>query len=143
MIRAARAGDQAYVAATWVRSVASTAEAKRAGRSRTIRAVGDAVDVLLDRADTRILIAADDRDTDKIEAWIAFVAIPRDVLLVHYLYTQAQHRGRGLARALVAAASEGLNRERSICYTYRGPSAASLLARFAATYVAPSMFVIK
>lgn len=145
-IRPASGGsDRCYIVQTWRASLRSMAEHRDKSQGEFRRTVDDVIDALLDRHDTRALVAAPSAaDRITIAGWFVFSMLP-GVLVAHYLYTRKAARsprgggpstGGGCATRLAAAAGVGKLR---LCYTWRGPAASWLLARFPdAGYLEPS-----
>ena len=140
LIRDPRATDQAYIAATWARSLLSTHASQRHGSARTPRQIGPQIDAVLDRGDTRALVAAIDRDSDYIVGYVVYVDGPA-VRVVHYLYTRDHDRegralrGQGVAGALLARI--GVDRRRAVVCTSDGPSSESMRGRYKASVHVP------
>lgn len=122
VLRTARPGDQGYVASTWVHSASGTG-GRPIGRQRAAREFANDVDRLLNRSDTRIVIAADAAQLDIIAGWLAHVH-RAPVPCVHYVYVRKNFRRQGVATRLLEHA--GLARDRAATWTCAGPDLASL-----------------
>lgn len=146
-IRPAEPGDQGYVTSTWARSLKRTVAFRRIPADRYQHTVPREIDQILDRADTRVLVA--DAGHDRLLGWICATPIPPSVLTLHYVYVRQEHaetplRRHGIGRALVAAAKDagGLRTPSSIVYTYRGPDERALLATQMGTYLPVGRFLL-
>jgi GNAT superfamily N-acetyltransferase len=85
--------------------------------------MGTTIDRLLDRADTRALVA----DTaDRIVGWLVWTPIPGAPVL-HYVYVRASERRHGVARALADRA--GLDTSSPVVYLFGGPDRRWLLQK--------------
>ena len=146
-LRPGRPGDQGYVTSTWLRSLQNAPGCRKVPRSSFYKAHGTDVDRLLDRPDVRIVVACDPADIDAILGWLCYTQMPPSMLALHYVYVRAEDRlgvelrRRGIARALLEAAREGLTRDTKLVYTYKGPSEKALLATHPATYVPVGRFL--
>lgn len=125
-VRTARAGDQAYVASTWLRSLTNGRPSARDDELRTT------IDRVLDHKATRILVACERKQEAKLYGWLAHVPLESRAL-VHYLYVREPLRGRGIARALADRAE--LLTGKPLVYTMRGPAATPLLLKFPAVHM--------
>lgn len=137
-IRPATPSDRRYVVMTWRSSLQSTKEYGGMSRGEFRRSVDRPIDRLLDRADTRVLVAAPHTgDGQSIAGWIVCTPLG-DRVALHYLYVRYAARGSGCALRLAAHA--GLL-TRPVVYTFRGPDHASLLTQIPdALYVPPTTF---
>lgn len=127
--RAARPDDQAYVAATWTRSMAST-------ELLGLAASAQLVDRVLNDPGTRVAVACEpdsaqwNRSSAMLSRILGFVCwadTPR-VRCVHYVSVRAKRRREGIAAALARYAK--LDDDRPMVYTLEGPSTRGLLGRF-------------
>lgn len=134
MIRPPLPSDQGYIAATWARSVLSTHAHQRHLSSRTGEQVGKQIDRVMDRADTRALVACRDADPDFITGWMIYVVGPT-VPTVHYLYVRRDERGVGIAAQLLERV--GVDRKRGVVCTSHGPSSESMRGRYRASVHLP------
>lgn len=150
VIRAPRPEDQAYIAATWARSMMSGARSghamRRHGAQRggsTIASLGGRIDAVLDRHDTRALVAVwperGPGGRDYIVGWAIYVDAA-GVPIVHYVYTRDHDaegrplRGTGIAGAIFRRL--GIGRTTAVVCTSDGPSSEGLRGRFrASTYM--------
>lgn len=158
--------DQGYIAKTWARSVLSTlggghamarhgAQRVTAPRSKGQRRqdaldeLNRRIDLVLDRADTRALVAVQPGNggaaRDYILAWVVYCDAA-GVPIVHYAYTRDHDdagevlRGRGLVRALFARV--GIARATPVICTSDGPSSAAMRDHFrASTYFPLDQFL--
>lgn len=147
LIRAPRPEDQAYIAATWARSMISGARSghamRRHGAQRggsPIATMGGRIDAVLDRHDTRALVAVwpehGPGGRDYIVGWCIYVSAA-GVPIVHYVYTRDHDtagrplRGHGIAGAIFARL--GITRTTPVVCTSDGPSSEALRGRFRAS----------
>src|SRR5678815_2074409 len=140
MIRPPLPSDQGYIAATWARSVLSTHAHQRHLSSRTGAQVGKQIDRVMDRADTRALVACRDRDPNFITGWMIYVDGPRTPT-IHYLYVRRDERGVGIAAQLLARV--GVDRLHGVVCTSLGPSSESMRGRFRASVYIPLQEFLK
>lgn len=165
IIRPPRPEDQPYIAKTWSRSaiLASgghamarhgmqrrTAPSKGERRQERIRELNAQIDRVLDRPDTRALVAVQPGNggaaRDYILAWVVYVDAA-GVPIVHYAYTRdhdddsgEQLRGCGLVRQLFARI--GIARATPVICTSDGPSSSAMRERFrASTYFPLDQFL--
>jgi len=130
MIRPPRPGDQNYVASTWVRSWSGVGRRHLGMRGREL---ANHIDVVLERDDTRCLVACSDTDDNAIMGWIVYV-FGLKVPVVHYVYCKGVNRQRGIARALLERA--GCKPQRALIYTCKGPMTEQLVTAYpGATYM--------
>jgi len=134
MIRPPLPSDQGYIASTWARSVLSTHAHQRHLSSRTGAQVGRQIDRVMDRPDTRALVACRDKDPNFITGWMIYVVGPRTPT-IHYLYTRRDERGVGIAASLLARI--GVDRARGVVCTSHGPSSESMRGRYRASVHLP------
>lgn len=99
IIRAARAGDQAYVSSSWVSSLCGP----RVQWDDAARKINAQVDALLDDKRTRVVIACADDDHDKIIGWIASARVP-GARLVEFCHVRRAKRREGIGRELAVQA---------------------------------------
>lgn len=164
-IRPPRPEDQPYVAKTWARSVLSGLAgghamarhgaqrerpvSKGQRRQDALDALNRRIDVVLDRPDTRALVAVQPGNgaavRDYILAWVVYVDAA-GVPIVHYAYTRDHDdsgeplRGRGLVRAIFARI--GITRATPVICTSDGPSSAAMREHFrASTYFPLDQFL--
>lgn len=167
-IRPPRPEDQPYVAKTWARSVLSGLAgghamarhgaqrerpvSKGQRRQDALEAINRRIDLVLDRPDTRALVAVQPGNgngsgaaRDYILAWVVYVDAA-GVPIVHYAYTRDHDdageslRGRGLVRQLFARI--GITRGAPVICTSDGPSSAAMRAHFrASTYFLLDQFL--
>lgn len=135
-VRGPRRTDQAYIGATWSRSLSGVAGRPLVdGGGKPGRAVSNEVDAVMDRPDTRALIRHRAGDMDAILGWIVFVE-GAGVPVIHYCYTRKDFRERGIATELLQAA--GVTVRDSLIYTSRGagePARKLITAYPIATYL--------
>lgn len=124
-IRGPRKSDQSYIAATWVKQMAS--HDKRGAVGARYGNHGRNVDALLERDDTRAIVRHAPGDIDGIRAWLVYAEGP-GVPLVHFVYTRKEHRGHGYAAQMLAHV--GVMPASSFVYTSRGPMADKLLRSY-------------
>lgn len=164
-IRPPRPEDQPYVAKTWARSVLSglggghamarhgaqreRPVSKGQRRQDALDELNRRIDVVLDRPDTRALVAVQpgngDAARDYILAWVVYCDAA-GVPIVHYAYTRDHDdagetlRGRGLVRQLFARI--GIERGTPVICTSDGPSSAAMREHFrASTYFPLDQFL--
>lgn len=112
----------------------STHASQRHLRTRTGQQINEQVDRVLDRADTRAWVCVREREPDVIRGWIVYAEGPATPV-VHYLYTQRDERGVGVAAALLARL--GIARTTSVVCTSYGPSSESMRGRYKASVHMP------
>lgn len=164
-IRPPRPDDQGYIAKTWARSVLSGLAgghamarhgAQRARpvskgqrRQDALDALNRRIDLVLDRADTRALVAIQAGNggaaRDYILAWVVYVDAA-GVPIVHYAYTRDHDdsgetlRGRGIVRAIFERI--GITRGTPVICTSDGPCSAAMRDHFrASTYFPLDQFL--
>lgn len=123
VIRSPEAGDQGYIASTWVMAY-GRGHAVQRYRKRHHPNIAPTVDRILDHATTEGRVAVRADDARAILGWIIFVPAVRPV--IHFAYVRRGHRRRGIGAALCIAA--GIGRGAPLFYTMRGPDAEALLA---------------
>jgi hypothetical protein len=165
VIRPPRPEDQGYVAKTWSRSMLSAwsgghaiarhgaqrtvPQSKGERRQEVLREYQRRIDLVLDRADTRALIAVQPGNgagaRDYILAWVVYVDAA-GVPIVHYAYTRDHDdigdslRGRGLVQAIFHRI--GIRRSTPVICTSDGPSSAAMREHFrASTYFPLDQFL--
>ena len=121
LIRDPSAGDQGYVASTWVEQLC------KADHTAHRLEVGRTVDAVLDHPNTKLLLACDQERSAYILGWLCWAPI-KAIRLVHFAYTRAALRDRGVCSALRGAA--GLADDRPLVHTMRGPSFKSLAKKY-------------
>lgn len=162
-IRPPRPDDQGYIAKTWQRSAIlasggsaghammrhgaqreTPAPSKGERRQQLIRELNAKIDRVLDRRDTRALVAVQPGNgagRDYILAWVVYIdAATAGLPIVHYAYTRDHDadtgealRGRGLIRAIFERI--GIARSTPVVCTSDGPSSAAMREHFrASTY---------
>ncbi len=124
MIRGPRRTDQAFIAATWVRSLSGVANRRLGFRGGEI---GRQVDAVLDRSDTRALIRYAPGDMDRILGYIVYCE-GAGVPVLHYCYTRKEYRGRGIASELLAAC--GVTHTGAVVCTSLGPDSQRMRSRY-------------
>lgn len=147
MIRPAVAGDQAYIASTWTRSICSMHKvpgktSSRFGKGHALqRHVGSQlwertsklIDEVMERADSRAIVVCHPVDRSRIVAWLAYVD-GTPVPTIHYLYTRNAdgagegQRGRGFATEMLMHI--GVTRHVPVVCTSQGPSSDEMRARY-------------
>lgn len=133
MIREPCEADQGYIAATWARSMLSTHAHQRHMRSRTGEQIGQQINTVLDRPDTRALLSVEPALPDRIRGWILYCVGPATPV-VHYIYVRKDNRGGGIATALLDRI--GVRHAAGVVCTSLGPSSQSLRSRYkAAVYI--------
>jgi len=139
MIRRPRPSDQGYIAATWARSMLSCHASQRHLRSRNGQQIGQQIDAVLDRKDTRAWLSVRPEDQDQIRGWILYCEGPA-VPTIFYIYVRRDDRGVGVAQELLDAL--GITRTTGVVCTSIGPSSESVRGRYkAAVYVPLSEFL--
>lgn len=118
----------------------STHAHQRHMSSRSGIQVGEQIDIVMDRPDTRALLKVSATDPDAILGWVLYVegaATP----IVHFLYVRARDRdglslrGRGFAGQMLAAI--GVRREGGVVCTSHGPASTSMRGRYKASVHLP------
>lgn len=164
-IRPPRPEDQGYITTTWGRSMLSSwsgghaiarhglqreaPRTKGARRQELLREYNRRIDLVLDRADTRALVAVQPGNggpgRDYILAWVVYCSAA-GVPIVHYAYTRDHDdigdsmRGRGLVRAIFHQI--GIRRGAPVICTSDGPSSIAMREHFrAATYYPLDQFL--
>ncbi len=164
-IRPPRPDDQGYIAKTWARSMLSTLAgghamarhgaqrerpvSKGQRRQDALGEINRRIDLVLDRPDTRALVAVQAGNgggaRDYILAWVVYCDAA-GVPIVHYAYTRDHDdagealRGRGLVRQLFARI--GIARAAPVICTSDGPSSTAMRDHFrASTYFPLDQFL--
>jgi hypothetical protein len=165
-IRPPRPEDQPYVAKTWARSVLSGLAGGHAmarhgaqrerpvskgdRRQEVLAEINHRIDMVLDRPDTRALVAVQPGNgaaaRDYILAWVVYCDAA-GVPIVHYAYTRdhdadtgESFRRQGLVRAIFARI--GIARAAPVICTSDGPSSAAMREHFrASTYFPLDQFL--
>jgi len=148
MIRTARVTDQAFIASTWTRSVCSMnhvpgktslrfgqghAHARHVG-SELWTQVSAEVDAVMDRSDSRALVACRAHDHESITAWLVY-AEGAGAPLVHYIYARKSERGNGIAAELLHRI--GVGQSTAVVCTSIGPSSDRMRSRYHASVYMP------
>ena len=115
-IREPEPGDQGYVIKTWTRSLLSARPWKGMSRA-AFAAVEASIERLMDRSDTRALIAT--AVAPDLCGWMVWTPMGAGAA-VHYVYVRKAERTRGIGRALFEASRVRL--DRPIVYTFAGPA---------------------
>jgi GNAT superfamily N-acetyltransferase len=92
-LRIGRSTDQSYVANSWASSLGGEFD----------RAKNAVIDRLLDDPRTRVIVACEETDTDRILGWVAYARIP-GARVVEFVLVRKQRRGEGIARAMLEQA---------------------------------------
>lgn len=116
LVREPVAGDQGYVVRTWTKSLASVRPYKTSTAAK-FRAIEAGIERLMDRGDTRALIAT--AVAPDLCGWVVWTPMGGGAVL-HYLYVRKLERERGVARALIERA--GIRLDRPLVYTFAGPA---------------------
>lgn len=132
-IRAARAGDQAYIAKTLLLGM------QTAGGGLPRSELNALVDRILDDRATRVVVACDDANTDRIAGFAIVTPMPAMTAL-HWIYVRGARRREGIAHALAAHAKL---HAKPIVYTLEGESSAWLRAKFPRAIAMPITEVIR
>lgn len=133
VLRRPRPTDQGYVASTWVRSATAIGWRPVSG-AKAGREMSRLVARVLERRDTRVLVAAAASDLDRVVGWVAHVAeVP--VPLVHYVYVRQSERRAGVCRRLLEHV--GVRRDRAAAWTCEGPALDVLRAQYPAAVHLP------
>lgn len=140
MIRRPIATDQGYIASTWARSMLSTHASQRHLRSRTGTQIGQQIDAVMDRKDTRAWLCVRDAEPNYIRGWILYVEGP-STPVVHYAYVRRDDRGVGVAGELLAKL--GITRLSGVVCTSLGPSSESMRGRYKASVYVPLVEFLK
>lgn len=135
-IREPRETDQGYIASTWLRNLRTSEEHARSPRGTFFHELGAMVDRVLDRSDTRCLVAAEVADTDRMWGWIVWTPIPNAPAL-HYVYTRREHRLAGVAGALMSEAKIAA----PFVYTLAGPDVSIITARYGGVFYSLKEFL--
>jgi hypothetical protein len=115
VIRGPRATDQGYIASTWGRNLACRSRFTSKGE---IRRVNDLIDRVLDRAETKLLVACAVAQPDRILGWICWAPVPRFPVL-HYVYVRKEERGARIGSRLMLEA--GIDPRKPFVYSMSGP----------------------
>lgn len=143
VLRNAVASDQGYVGATWTRSLLSQHVSERHPEMRTWPEISKAIDAVMERPETRVLVCCAQHDRRMILAWICY-AVGVGAPVVHYLYVRqtAQMpngpqamRGRGISHALLKHL--GVERTTAVVCTSLGPSSRDMRSRYLASSYLP------
>ena len=164
-IRPPRPEDQGYITRTWAMSMLSTARGGHAiarhGQQRSaprsngerrqelLRDYNRRIDLVLDRPDTRAMVAVQPGNgrasRDYILAWVVYVDAA-GIPIVHYAYCRDHDdsgdslRGRGIVRSLFSRI--GVGRSSPVICTSDGPDSAAMRSHFrASTYYALADFL--
>jgi GNAT superfamily N-acetyltransferase len=132
LLRGPRRADQSFIAATWVKQMAS--HDRRQAVGPRYGKLGRAVDLVLDRSDTRALVRHRAGDPDGILGWVVYVE-GAGVPLVHFAYVRKEHRGQGYGAELLRAV--GIEPTTACVYTCIGPTTSRLLHRYRAANYLP------
>lgn len=124
--RAAAAGDEGYVIATWLRSYLGM----RGGRSRRELAARDSKEAIARKllAAGRVLVVdapVAAVNSTEIAGWVCYTPLS-STSVVHYVYVRSQYRRRGIARRLLEAA--GVDLVAPIPFTLEGPGFKTITA---------------
>ncbi len=132
--------DQAYIAKGWLRSMEMARDRKGKKPSVFYDEWGPVVDRILDRKDTRVLVAERAKDGEPyIAGWVVWTPT-HGVPVLHYLYVRRDDRTQGVATSLLAHA--GLHRGAMMIYTLFGPCHRWLVEKApAAIHVTASKFL--
>lgn len=150
MIRHANSGDQAFIAATWTRSLCSThrvpgvssrghARQRHVGSAMWVK-VSQQVDAVMDRPDSRAIVTCHPINRDRIIGWALYVEGP-SVPTVHYLYVRDHDdageslRNRGFAAAMLERI--GVSHHAPVVCTSLGPSSKAMRSRYKAAVHLP------
>jgi hypothetical protein len=123
-IRQPRPEDQGYITSTWMTSLARFAARTSGGRKpprSDMQRAGRLVDRILDRSETKVLVAVDPHNTSVIHGWICWVPVPRAPVL-HYIYVRKEEREKRIGSVLMIDAE--IDPRRPFVWTMRGPSGA-------------------
>lgn len=127
-IRGPRPTDQSYIANSWVSSIAGP-RGQWGAKERTLNTQ---VDRLLDDPRTKLLVAVEPDDDDRIVGWVAFARIP-GARVLEFLLVRKQRRGEGIAKQLLECA-ELLGKGAPLTCLFRTD-------RITATYTQPEDFL--
>lgn len=117
VVRPARSDEQGYVASTWARGVMDAPVVHTAPDAW--KRVNVLVDRLLDDPSTRVLVAADPADDERLLGFVVFAIVPGARTL---MYVSARERKRGIATELVERAGlEQDHKKDRLVYLFDGP----------------------
>jgi hypothetical protein len=142
VLRNAAPTDQAYVGKTWTRSMLNLHIADRDPGMRTWPEMSAAIDRVMERPETRVLIACIPPDLRTILGWMCFGA-DQPAPVVHYLYVREtvstingwiHVRGKdGLRVGTALLAHLGVTPAAAVVCTSRGPSSLDMRERYPAS----------
>jgi GNAT superfamily N-acetyltransferase len=124
-LRERRASDLNFIRSSWLKSAAALCPLPAIARPAFYAVHWDVVHGLLERADTRLVIACAREHEDQI---LGYACAAPEIQAFHWAYVKAPFRGQGIARALVHAALDGASKG-GIVATHTFPAA--LVARLA------------
>jgi GNAT superfamily N-acetyltransferase len=137
LVRGPRKRDQSYVASTWCKQMGAVDKVNSRGPRYGL--LGNQIDRVLEREDTRALIRHAPGDADGIYGYVVFaegVGVP----LVHFVYVRNEHRGKGYGSELLK--SVGVEALTAFVWTCRGPSAPWMVGKYkAASHMPLSEFL--
>lgn len=129
-IRSPVAGDQGYIANSWLHQIADVDPAYVLGKNWG--QAGKHVDLVLERPDTQALLVHEGNDVRRILSWVVYATTP-GVPVIHFVHTRLNVRGRGFATELLKRA--GVKTDTAFVYSCRAPDERVMLRSFRhATY---------
>lgn len=129
--RVPRPSDQAYIAKTWQLGLG--------GDASTRRERGLLIDRVLDDRSTRVAVACDASNLDRIAGFVVYTPTPA-LTALHWIYVRTNQRREGVARALAAHVRL---LDKTIVYTLEGESSAWLRAKYPRVFAMPITEVIR
>lgn len=116
-IRPAREGDQSYVARTWVASVLDHGMRPKPG---AVAEVNRLIDLLLDEPATKVLVACEPSNDDRIVGFVAY-QLHRGARCLLYVCVRHGDRKQGIATLLLGEAGLYANGS-PLLYLFDGPA---------------------
>jgi hypothetical protein len=143
LLRGGLAFDQSYVGSTWTRSMLIPHVSERRDGMRTWPEISACIDLVLERPETRVLVAHPPHNRKVILGWLVYAA-GGPARVVHYLYVRQtagypggwRHvRGHQLGAAMLAHI--GVGELTPVVCTSVGPASRDMRARYPAASFLP------
>lgn len=142
-LRAAIPADQSYVAASWTRSMLALHASDREPTMKTWDQISRLIDAVLERPETRVVIACAAHDLAAIVGWCCY-ALGLGAPVVHYLYVrttaptpQGPQPARGIGIAAALLAHIGVEHDTAVVCTSLGPSSRDMRGWYLASSYLP------